>query len=47
MVTARHPLAATRLISAHMASGFHVGRIAIGMKRSGYEPAHSSMCQSL
>ena len=34
-LTARQPFAATRRISAHMASGFHVGSTAMGMKRSG------------
>jgi hypothetical protein len=35
MVTARQPLAATRRISADIASGFQVGSTAIGMNRSG------------
>jgi hypothetical protein len=46
-VTEWQPFAATRLISCAHNSGSHSTGNAIGMKRPGYEPHHSSMCQSL
>ncbi len=41
------PLAATRSISFTEASGSQNGTSTIGMKRSGAEPHHSSIIQSL
>src|SRR5947207_15875255 len=41
------PLAATRCTSAAIRCGSHSGGSASGMKRPGYVPHHSSMCQSL
>ena len=46
-VTARQPFSATRRISAAISSGSQIGASASGMKRPGYVPHHSSMCQSL
>ena len=46
-VTAWQPFAAVRRISSAINCGSHNGMIVIGMIRSGYVPAHSSMCQSL
>ena len=45
--TVVQPLEAIRLISSRVAFMSHVGRMAHGMKRPGYEPHHSSICQSL
>src|SRR5207237_10713834 len=45
--TAWQPLAATRLTSSAIACGSHSGGRPRGMKRPGYDPHHSSMCQSL
>src|SRR3954451_19574717 len=41
------PFAATRCTSAAIASGSQIGGSERGMKRPGYVPHHSSMCQSL
>src|ERR1700677_4587287 len=46
-VTARHPLAASRLTSAAALSTSKRGRMPHGMNRSGYPAHHSSTCQSL
>ncbi len=46
-VTACTPLAESRWISPAASSASHMGRIPQGMKRSGYDPHHSSTCQSL
>src|ERR1035441_5296831 len=41
------PFAAVRWISAAISAGSQMGGIEQGMNRSGYEPHHASMCQSL
>ena len=46
-VTAWQPFAAMRRTSAAISSGSQIGGIISGMKRPGYVPHHSSMCQSL
>ena len=46
-VMAWQPFAAVRRISAAMISGSQMAGSAHGMKRPGWVPHHSSMCQSL
>src|SRR5690348_6305508 len=46
-VRACTPFLATRRTSAAHFSASQITGIAIGMKRAGYAPHHSSMCQSL
>jgi hypothetical protein len=46
-VTALQPFAATRWISFAINCGSQIGGTDSGMKRPGYVPHHSSMCQSL
>ena len=47
IVTERKPLAASRFISATVASMSQTGRMPSGMKRAGSVAHHSSQCQSL
>ena len=46
-VTAWQPFLATRRTSSAMSCGSQMGGIERGMKRPGWVPHHSSMCQSL
>src|SRR3954471_9114335 len=46
-VTAWHPFLATRCTSSAISWGSQMGGIDNGMKRPGWLPHHSSMCQSL
>ena len=46
-VTAWAPLAAHRRTSAARTSGSQMAGIGQGMNRPGWDPHHSSMCQSL